>query len=71
MFQLRKFKLTDLKIMALNLTSELDNEAMKSSENHSMKVKVDVDEFVVSRIENGKSGRSYGSKKKRRFAPLT
>ncbi len=40
-------------------------EAMKSSENHPMNGKVEVDEFVVGGQEEGKVGRSYNSKKKK------
>ena len=40
-------------------------EAMKSGENHPMKVEVHVDEFVVGGQEAGHTGRSYGGKKKK------
>jgi len=40
-------------------------EAMKSSENHPMKGKVEVDEFVLGGHEKGKVGRSYDAKKKK------
>lgn len=40
-------------------------ESMKSSENHPIEGKVDVDEFVLGGKEKGKVGRSYDSKKKK------
>jgi len=40
-------------------------EAMKSSENHPMKGRVEVDEFVVGGKEKGMVGRSYDAKKKK------
>jgi hypothetical protein len=40
-------------------------EAMKSSENHPMNGKVEVDEFVVGGKEKGMVGRSYEAKKKK------
>jgi hypothetical protein len=40
-------------------------EAMKSSENHPMNEKVEVDEFVVGGKEKGMVGRSYDAKKKK------
>ena len=39
-------------------------EAMKSSENHPINGRVQVDEFVLGGKEEGKVGRSYDSKKK-------
>jgi len=45
-------------------------EAMKSSENHPMTGKVEVDEFVVGGHEEGKVGRSYNSKKKKAIISL-
>jgi hypothetical protein len=40
-------------------------EAMKSSENHPMNWKVEVDEFVVGGKEKGMVGRSFDAKKKK------
>lgn len=40
-------------------------EAMKSSENNPIDGDVDIDEFVLGGKEEGKVGRSYGSKKKK------
>ena len=40
-------------------------EAMKSSENHPINGRVQVDEFVLGGKEEGKVGRSYDSKKKK------
>ncbi len=40
-------------------------EAMKSSENHPMKGRVHIDEFVIGGKEKAKIGRSYDSKKKK------
>jgi transposase-like protein len=45
-------------------------EAMKSSENHPMIDRVEVDEFVVGGEEEGKVGRSYDSKKKKAVTAL-
>ena len=42
-------------------------EAMKSSENHPIAGRVQVDEFVLGGKEEGKVGRSYDSKKRRLF----
>ncbi len=39
-------------------------EAMKSSGKHPIKDKVHIDEFVIGGKEEGKVGRSFGSKKK-------
>jgi len=45
-------------------------EAMKSSENHPMDNRVEVDEFVVGGQEDGKVGRSYNTTKKKAIVAL-